>query len=124
MLGAAVVVAKAPAWARVVTLFGMMAWSAYLAFGLGTSVTRSVYMSTHVYWFSKYSSYLSQLVDSGNIKDLTNTVRFFDQRFQQNRMSETNIQDTMSQIFEIGPYYKPQNLESNKSSIINHKSHV
>jgi hypothetical protein len=101
LIGAGIVVVKARPWLRVVVMLALTAVAAYLAFGLATGITRARFNSSHLYWFSKYSACLNRLAMDADMKGLRDTVIFFDQRYQQDPQSPTNIQEIVCQIFEM-----------------------
>ena len=117
LIGAAIVIAKARPWIRIVTLLAVTAGAAYLAFGLAEGITKATFVSSHLHWFRKYSGYLNHLAEKGEAKELQDTVRFFDQRFQADPSSATNIQDIMYQVLRMGPYREPETTGApNKAS--------
>ncbi len=104
LVGASVVVTKARPWIRVIVLIAVAAGAVYLAFGLGSGITRARFMSSHIHWFRDYSARLNQLAEQQELKELQDTVRLFDRQFQQDPWSSTNIQDIMYQVLKLGPY--------------------
>jgi hypothetical protein len=100
------IVAAARPWIRVTAVVVAMSLTSYLSFSLGAAIERGRFVSSHLHWFIKYSAYLHQLADQHDATKLMQVVTQFDERFQQNPQDTRKLEDTMYEMFDMGPYYK------------------
>jgi hypothetical protein len=101
------IVAMARPWIRVTALVVATSLSSFLSFTFGTGLERGRFISSHLHWFAKYSAYLHQLADQHDCDKLIQIVTQFDQRFSPQPQDAQNLEDTMYEVFEMGPYRKP-----------------
>lgn len=106
LVAACWIVARAPFWLRFSAVLGIVFAFTYAGFAYGIAYQRARFYSTHIYWFRTYSNHLKELADSEDDDQLSHDIQLFDRRFSKAPESAENLQDTMYEILQTGPYSK------------------